>query len=180
MILLGRDYLLFELSGGERIPYSAESIVSELARGGLEGWRSDVLEETVKAVFHYFRHELDRETVTFEEFSRTLELALRSLEGRSPGALAKGWQLPCDLITLAEMSSGLELLFFGELRRAVQVQLRQTPGRVRFRGLRPCVKRLSGARRWCPRCDRLRERILDYLVACVRDRAAGRSLIIVD
>lgn len=180
MILLGHEYLLFELSSGERVPCSAESIVGELLGEEVDPWEAELLEQTVRAVFHYFRHELARDSVTFDEFGRVLERALRALtEGAGPVRPAVG-PGSTDLLTLARSTSGVELLFFAQLRHAVQRQLEQTPERIRFRGLRDSVKHLAGVRRWCPRCRDLQERILDYLRACVRAHAPGDCLLVVD
>ncbi|GIX50594.1 MAG: hypothetical protein KatS3mg132_788 [Limisphaera sp.] len=183
MILLGSDYLVFELATGERVPCSAASIVGELMADGSPAGDAEMLEETVRAVFHYFRHDLAREAVTLEEFTRTLEQALRALaqevrsSGPRTGLERARWE---DLLTLAHAAGDGELFFFAELRRAVQTQLRLSPAQVRFCGLRACVKRLMGVRRWCPRCEALRERILEYLRACVRAHASGECLLVVE
>lgn len=183
MILLATDYLLFELSSGDRIPYSAERITALLAGQGCEHVDPDHLEQMVKAVFHYFRQEQARDTVTPEEFSQALEQVIREYLARPSGVcpeVPSHWTPPADLRLLAEAAGRTELLFFPELRRAVHLQLRRSPGRVEFHGLRACVKRLAGARRWCPRCEVLRDRIIDYLRACLREAAFGECLLVVD
>ena len=38
---------------------------------------------------------------------------------------------------------------------------------MRFRGLRGCVKQLSGAKRWSNRCEKLSEQIVEYLRGCL-------------
>jgi hypothetical protein len=59
-----------------------------------------------------------------------------------------------------------ELLFFCRLRDELRSQLDLAPRLLRFYGLRGCVKRLTGAQRWSPRCQELRDRIVEYLRAC--------------
>ncbi len=183
MILLASEYLLFELSNGECIPYSAENVTSLLAGKGWNQVDREYLEQMVKAVFHYFRHEQARDTVTAEEFSRAMEQVIRQYCSQPEGAgpvIPPGWTPPADLRLLAEAAGRAELLFFPELRRALHLQLQRSPNRVEFHGLRGCVKRLAGARRWCPRCAVLRDRIMDYLRACLRQAAPGQCLLVVD
>jgi len=183
MILLATDYLLFELSSGERIPYSAERITALLAGQGCQRVDHEYLEQMVKAVFHFLRHEQARDPVTPEEFSRALDQVTREYLERPAGASPEvpADRVPsADLRLLAEAAGRTELLFFPELRRAVRMQLQRSPGRVEFHGLRACVKRLAGARRWCPRCEALRDRIVDYLRACLREAAPGECLLVVD
>lgn len=185
MILLGSEYLVFELASGERVPCSAESIVGELVGGDPPLGDAEILEQTVRAVFHYFRHDLARDSVTLDEFTRTLEMALRALahdrEGQPvPPPAAPQCGPAQDLVMLARAAADTELFFFAELRRAVQTQLRRSPAWVRFHGLRACVKRLLGVRRWCPRCEALRDRIVEYLRACVSAHATGDCLLVVD
>jgi hypothetical protein len=66
-----------------------------------------------------------------------------------------------------------ELAFFPRLRVAVQAQFQLTPGFVRFHGLRDCVKSLLGAERWSPRCDYLRDQIVEFLRRTLSKETAG-------
>ena len=59
------------------------------------------------------------------------------------------------------------LFFFPRLRAELQRHLQQTPRMVRFRGLRGCVKQLTGARRWSRRCETLEREIVAYLRECL-------------
>ena len=171
MIALQSDCLLFQLSNGESVPCSAEMISFEITgnSGGL--LEPEVLRHAAASVFHYFKEELRRETVTVGEFAVALEKVLRNLgfviraggiESRRPEASAT------DLGRLARDSAdSLELFFFPRLRDELRAQLRLSPRVVRFRGLRGCVKQLAGARRWSLRCERLEEQIVEYLRGCL-------------
>jgi hypothetical protein len=76
--------------------------------------------------------------------------------------------LESDLGRLAEETGkDSDLFFFPLLREELRRQLRQSPQVVRFRGLRGCVKRLAGARRWSGHCRRLEEQIIAYLRDCL-------------
>jgi hypothetical protein len=171
MIALQSDCLLFQLANGESVPCSAEMINFEIT-GSPDGLLDpEMLHHAAASVFHYFKEELRRETVTVGEFAMALEKVLRSLglairagdiESRPPDASAT------DLGRLArESADNLELLFFPQLRNELRMQLQQSPRVVRFRGLRRCVKQLAGARRWSHRCERLQDQIVEYLRGCL-------------
>ena len=75
--------------------------------------------------------------------------------------------LESDLRQLAyESGKGCELFFFPRLRDEVRLQLQHSPQLLRFRGLRSCVKQLTGARRWSPRCQTLHDQIVEFLRNC--------------
>src|SRR5471030_2026414 len=79
MIALQSDHLLFQLTNGESIPCSAEMITIEIA-GNSEGLIDpEMLRHAAASVFHYFKSELARQTVTVGEFAFALEKVLRTL-----------------------------------------------------------------------------------------------------
>ncbi len=170
MIALRSDCLLFQLTNGESVPCSPEMIIIEIVGEPGGGLDPDLLRHAAASVFHYFKVELERETVTVGEFSRAIEKALCHL----------GYTIPVgsrdisetDLGLLArESSDSLELFFFPRLRDELRVRLRQSPRIVRFRGLRGCVKQLAGARRWSGRCEQLQDRIVEFLRQCMDSEA---------
>lgn len=171
MIALLSDCLLFELTNGESVPCSPEMISVELV-GNANGWLDpEVLRHAAASVFHYFKKELCRESVTVGEFAGALEKVLRGLGF----TVRSGAVQPCskevieaDLGSVArESGGGFELLFFPRLRDELRAQLRRSPRVLRFRGLRGCVKQLAGARRWSGRCEKLRDHIVEYLRQCL-------------
>jgi hypothetical protein len=172
MIALASDCLLFQTPEGESIPFSAEMISIELMGDSSKQLDGDFVKQASKAVFHYFRNELRRETVTVAEFADALEKVLRSfgfrvLSDPEPAA-AERLVLDSDLCQLAtESGSACELFFFPRLRDELRLQLKQEPRLLRFHGLRGCVKQLTGARRWTPRCQTLEEKILAFLRECL-------------
>ena len=171
MIALQSDCLIFQLNNGESVPCSPEMISVELVGDSGGHLDPEVLHHAAASVFHYFRVELRRETVTVGEFAVALEKVLRGfglviraggIEPQTPGAAAT------DLGRIArESADSLELFFFPRLRSELRTQLRQSPRVVRFRGLRGCVKQLAGARRWSHRCERLQDQIVEYLRGCL-------------
>jgi hypothetical protein len=50
---------------------------------------------------------------------------------------------------------------------------------LRFRGLRGCVKQLTGARRWCVRCQDLEGEIVAYLRQCLSAESAPEEFALV-
>ena len=164
MIALRSDCLLFQFTTGESIPCSAEMIGVEIAGDGPARLDPEMLQHAAASVFHYFKVELERETVTVIEFSRALEKVLHHF-GFVIHASDTG---DTDLGLLArEAADNLELFFFPRLRDELRFKLRQSPSLVRFRGLRGCVKQIAGARRWNTRCEQLQDQIVAYLRECL-------------
>jgi hypothetical protein len=131
----------------------------------------EMLRHAAASVFHYFKIELARQTVTVGEFTIALEKVLRNfgltLYADEPPPLAKHI-LEADLGLLArESADSLELFFFPRLRDELRTQLRQSPRVLRFRGLRGCVKQLARAQRWSARCEKMQEQIVEYLRGCL-------------
>jgi hypothetical protein len=171
MIALSSDCLLFQLANGESVPCSAQMINFEITgdAGGL--LEPETLRHAAASVFHYFKEELRRETVTVGEFAVALEKVLRGLGFviRAGGIESRPMDAGVtDLGRLArESADSLELFFFPRLRAELRMQLRQSPRVVRFRGLRVCAKQLAGARRWSLRCEKLQDQIVEYLRGCL-------------
>jgi hypothetical protein len=171
MIALATDFLLFELTSGERIPFSAETISIELMGDSGTALEPEFVKHAAASVFHYFKHDLGQETVSVAEFSGALEKVLRGLGFNVQAAEpveSVVENIEADLARLAhESDGGCELTFFPKLRGALRTQLKSSPRMVRFHGLRGCVKQLAGARRWSPRCESLQDQIVEYLRQCL-------------
>jgi hypothetical protein len=183
MITLAADCLLFEIAAGESIPYSADMIAVELGGDTAERFDSEFVRHATKAVFHYFKHELGRQAVSLGEFARALEKVLGGFAATTQlSAESDSWPRvqEFDLCRLADESGpGRELFFFPRLRAELQRGLRQAPRLLRFRGLRGCVKQLTGARRWGPRCQDLEGDIVAYLRQCLRAESAPEEFALV-
>ena len=183
MIALASNYLLFELACGETVPFSAEDMSIEVCGDSAALFDSEFVRHAANAVFHYFKYELERQTVSVEEFSGALE---KILNGFALRTLRRGTPLPApavlesDLRPLAEASgTNSDLFFFPRLREELRRQLSHAPRVVRFSGLRGCVKRLAGARRWSGRCRKLEEQIIDYLRECLTAEPKKMELALV-
>ncbi|HEX3889765.1 MAG TPA: hypothetical protein VHX90_02850, partial [Verrucomicrobiae bacterium] len=77
MIALSTDCLLFKLTNGESVPCSAEMISIEIVGNSDNLLDPEMLRHAAASVFHYFKVELERETVTVGEFAGALEKVLR-------------------------------------------------------------------------------------------------------
>ncbi len=177
MISLSTECLLFKLLNGESVPLSAGMISVELGGGDPVPCDPDFVQHAAGAVFEYFKHELAREAVTVAEFAGALEKVLMGLGlqgGEGSSGLEQRSFPGADLCGMAaQAGKGFELVFFQHLRQALREQLHQSPDQLRFCGLRDCVKYLTGARRWCPRCQSLRDQIVDFLRSCLSAEAGG-------
>ena len=181
MIWLAGDCLVFQLANGDKIPFSSEMISVELMGESSGKFEPEVIRQAAAAVFHHFKEDLHRDTVTIGEFTQALEKALRGLGLRVVATEETPKPSPGDLVRLAsESGPGGELHFYPRLRAALRGQLSQSSRLVHFRGLRPCVKQLAGAQRWSPRCDSLRDQIVEYLrhCLCVESAEQGCSLVV--
>jgi hypothetical protein len=170
MIALSYDCLLFQMSNGESIPFSAETVSVELMGEAADKFDPEFVKNAAASVFHHFKYDLGRELISVAEFAGALEKILRGFGCTvySTEEYNRAENSQRDLKFLARESGGAcELIFFPLLRDAVRVQLRRSPQVVRFHGLRGCVKQLVGARRWGPRCETLREQILEFLRRCL-------------
>ncbi len=181
MIALQSDYLIFQLTNGESVPCSAEMITVEIVGNANGMIAPELLHHAAASVFHYFKIELARETVTVGEFAMALEKALQGLgltlfadklEPRPPAAIPAGVPAEQTVEThmgpiALEFSDSLELFFFPRLRDELRAKLRLAPRVLRFHGLRDCAKRLAGAQRWSARCEKMQEQIVGFLRECL-------------
>jgi hypothetical protein len=185
MIQLKTDCLIFNTEDGEQVPCSAEWVTLELMGEGADLVDPEVVHHASAAVLHYFKHELQRQSVSVGEFAIALEKVLRSFglsvyadhQPQTPVEPAPRRVLESNLNELAShaASEGFELLFFPHLRQELKRQLDQSPNVLRFHGLRGCVKQLAGTERWNGRCQSLNDQIVDYLRSCWETEPARRS-----
>ena len=178
MIQLNNDSLVFQLSNGDHVPCSVERFTVELIGEAANSIDSELIRNAAHAVLHYFKKDLQRDTVTLAEFSEALEKVLQSLGlNVSTSATAdEAPPVPSDLASLAAATNGaFELEFFPRLRDMMRRRLTDSPRVLRFTGLRRCAKQLVGARRWSARCEQMSDQIVDFLRGCLTTEAAGRE-----
>ncbi len=183
MIWLGSEYLMFEMPSGERVAFSSEAIAVEIVDETEGELDVHMVKQAANAVYHYFKHELGRQSVTVSEFAQAMEKALDGFEiSILPAPPERRAQriAEADLRQIAhESGRAFELNFFPRLRDALRLQLTTVPTVIRFTGLRPCVKALMGAKRWSSRCAAMEEQIVGYVRECLSTDAAGAGCILV-
>ena len=186
MIQLNPDYLIFQTSNGENIPCSAELVTIELIGEAVKFLEPELVRNASAAVLHYFKNELGKDSVTVAEFSEALEKILRgfglNVKAEDPAPPTPSRRVSeTDLCELAaSVGKGFELIFFATLRELVRRELETSADVLSFKGLRRCVKELTGARRWCSRCQKLNDQIVDYLRGCLtaESRKTECSLVV--
>jgi hypothetical protein len=136
-------------------------------------------------VLHYFKDEHRQTVVSVDEFTRALAKVLRSfgLKVTVPKPVGEGHEptriTEADLSELIDENGALmELDFFPRLREAVELGLEGEPDILRFNDLKYCVKQLAGAKRWCPRCEELRDRVIGFLDTCWLDDSRSRKTVL--
>jgi hypothetical protein len=189
MITLAEDCLVLRDTSGEGIPCSAEMISVEITGENASIFDAEFIKQAAGAVLHYFRDELGRQSVTMAEFSMALENVLRGFKLAAakkdaleiPGLDPAARIAQSDLCRLAaETDNGGELIFFPRLRDELRAQLQQSPQLLCFRGIRNCVKQLTGARRWSHRCQSLHDQIVEFLRSCMsRENSAADCALVV-
>lgn len=183
MIQLHPDYLMFELSNGDSVPCSAETVTFELIGDAADNIDPEVIKNAAAAVLHYFQEDLQRDHVSVGEFSEALEKVLRGfgLEVNSAPDLKNDEPaIKSDLNSIARQTAEAgELMFFQCLRKELRDQLEKAPaGRLSFSGLRPCVKHLLGATRWSQRCEGMSDRIVAYVRDCLTRECPERGFAV--
>ena len=150
---------------------------------------AEFVQHASKAVFHYFKYELRRQTVSVGEFAQALEKVLRGFALTARALCPQPVTHPAlnhptpsaDLrLLLGDPGRDFELFFFPRLRDHLRRQLKQGQTVLRFKGLRGCVKKLIGARRRGLRCRQLEAQIVNFLRACLsaEPRQAEMALVV--
>jgi len=185
MIWLSSDYLLFQMASGESVPFSSEAIAVEFADEAGEEIDAELVRQAAMAVYYYFKHELQKDSVTVGEFAGAMEKVLDGFEiaivpNHSQQSTPRLVESDLNLLAL-DTAQGFELEFFPRLRDQLRDHLRTNPDVVRFRGLRDCVKQLAGAKRWSPRCRELEDQIIDFVRECLSaERRSGQCTLVLD
>jgi hypothetical protein len=163
---LRNDCLIFQTSGGEEIPCSAEWVTLELMGDAAVNVEPELIRNASAAVLHYFKEELNRTFVSISEFADALERVLRGLGFQVASEPAAPKVSEGDLRHIVNAGNGCELFFFQTLREELKRRLSDAPQVVAFRGLRGSVKILLGAERWSARCQLLADHIVEYMRTC--------------
>ena len=187
MIQLHTDCLVFETSEGESIPCSAEDVTVELLGDAARDLEEQIIEEAAAAALYYFKKELGRTVVSVGEFTIALERILRGFGYKvkpihDETTTNQTRETETDLHNLAHQAGeGLEMVFFCTLRDQIHADLHGKPELLRVKGLRKAVSKLTGAKQWSPRCQKLKDQIVEYLrhIVSQHQQEAKLTLMIV-
>jgi len=184
MIALAADCILLRRTNGEAEPVNPGTISIEVFTEGESPFDEDFVKEASAAVLHYFKKEQGRESITLGEFAEALEKVLKGFtpDQELSGEESEARIVEADLQKLASLSDeAFELTFFPRLRAELRSRLQLSPQVLHFRGLRSCVFRLTGARRWTHRCRNLEEQIVSFLRQCLAaESQAGSCALMVE
>lgn len=187
MIQLHTDCLVFETSDGEAIPCSAQDVTVELLGDAARELEEQVIVEASAAALFYFKQELGRTVISVSEFTHALERILRGFGYKVKPVHDETTTNPAretetDLQDLAhKVGEGLEMVFFCTLRDQIHADLHGKPELLRVKGLRKAVRKLTGAKQWSPRCQKLNDQIVEYLrhIVSQHQQEAKLTLMIV-
>ncbi|MDP7010018.1 MAG: hypothetical protein QF685_01445 [Verrucomicrobiota bacterium] len=169
MIQLHTDCLVFETAAGETIPCSAQDVTVELLGDAAHELEPQMITEAAEAVLFYFKVDLGRNSVSVGEFTMALERILRGFGFKimatdEENSHSNPDATETDLHDIAhQVGEGLEMLFFCTLRDQIHADLHGKPELLRVKGLRNAVSKLTGAKQWSPRCQKLNDQIVEYL-----------------
>jgi hypothetical protein len=183
VIALAEDCILLRCENGEAEPVNVGTVSIEVFTEGPSPFDEEFVKEASAAVLHFFKKEEGRDSVTLGEFAGALEKVLKGFAPDQEMAAddCSARIVEADLQKLAAISGeAFELTFFPRLRDELRSQLRLSPQVLRFRGLRSCVLRLTGARRWTHRCRDLQDQIVKFLRECLaaESQAATCALLV--
>lgn len=189
MIRPHSDYLVFELDSGESILCSVEAIAFELVEAVAGLADRNIIENAARAVVHYFREELRRETVSIHEFIDSLsfvlkefgyEVEIRNIESQyseeqgeylGEVEIMKERSQSNSLVEILEKQRKtgalMELGFFKKIREIVAHELQGNPDILLFTELRPCVQSMLASSKWTRRCELFSRQIISYIEACL-------------
>ena len=186
MIQLHTDCLVFETSDGEAIPCSAQDVTVELLGDAANELEPHMVTEAAEAVLYHFKVDLGRASVSVGEFTMALEVILRGFGFKVMATTGDEEDEPdaaeTNLHDLAHQAGeGLEMVFFCTLRDQIHADLHGKPQLLRVKGLREAVRKLTGAKKWSPRCQKLNDQIVDYLrhIVSQHQQEAKLTLMIV-
>jgi len=170
MILVHDDTVWVRLEDGGLVAFAPGRLAGCIRRaaGCWADAGDDMADWIAAAVQDYGRRHAPARTLTPAAIAEMVEAVLAML-GFEDWATAYRGRRGAAEIRLDELAAvegaGFELAFYRRLDRALAGVLQQTAARVQVRGLRACVLRLRGARRWTPRCRRLADDIVHHVCA---------------
>jgi hypothetical protein len=181
MIRLLEDIAWVKFADGRLAPFDEHRLALSIQRvaegvGDADWW----LAESIAAAVHMYAVKTRSDGIIPSTEIEEIVVAVLSTLGYEKISLAYGQSPNHVAIQLHELMSrtnaAFELEFFQQLDRALGVAASSRLSVMEVNGLRTCVMRLLGARRWTAGCRRLAEEIVTHVrerVARVRPPRAG-------
>ncbi|MDZ4816098.1 MAG: hypothetical protein SGI71_07510 [Verrucomicrobiota bacterium] len=171
-------FVQFEDQGA--IPLDASSLIISLMnaaeKSGFHQWQH--AEEVSKAVMSYLELQFDRTFVTVAELNALVISVLRAINCQD---IAGHFQFTNKQITiyLQELPAepGFELALFQYLRTTVIKAVDSDVDNIYLRGLKDCVKKMCGLKKWRKSCHSLHDEIVDYLRTTIA-RSTTRKIVV--
>jgi hypothetical protein len=152
------------------------SIRSAAAEAGHEGWwfATDI----VRSLFLYLRDRFQDTVITVNQLFDKLRLTLSALGFQDIATHLHDQVPPCQISLMqlaseAETNGFYELHFFRRLGESIDEAVATGTPLISTTGLRRAVRRLCGAKRWSPRCERLYQDTLTF----IRNRTSAHEAV---
>jgi hypothetical protein len=189
MILPREDLAWFRAAPGRAEPFDAERLAASIRRAAARAGQYDWwFAESVAAAIHTFACECKRQRIIdAAEVRAIVETLLRTLGFHEIAGEYTHHRRQTEIWlddVAAQAGDGFELEFFRQLDTALDVAGHREMETLQVRGLRACVLRLRGDRRWSAGCRRLADEIVVHVrerITRLRPRQAARlSLAVVE
>ena len=145
-------------------PIWLRSTVRDAARGvNVPDWFAD---DVVQGVVHFLKVNYNGTVIAIGCLFDKIRHSLKDLglDEMSEGLETIPPPISISLTDTARRAgSGYELVFYRLLSERFQRAAAHGVEHVFCYGLRKCVKNLAGAKKWCPRCERLANEIREFL-----------------
>lgn len=180
MIQLRDDIAWVRAMDGQLVPFDTPRLTASIQRAvGDAGHDEAWLSEPIASAIHLFvRDGIIRQTISIAELAETIETVLEML-GYGDISQAYAARPHRTEIRLDEMAArslpGVELDFYRRLDTALGIAADGQMASLQMRGLRSCVMRLRGARRWSEGCRQLADEIVRHVRARVRQLRPARA-----
>jgi hypothetical protein len=167
------DHLVWVRAGeGRFIPFDPQRLAHSVHRALAEAGVPDTLlaESIAEAVYWSARDHQPAAICSPRDIQQQVETVLTWLGlpqvARAYGRRGGRTEICLDQVALA--AGSLELSFYGQLAQHLATAADRQLQVVQVRGLRACVMRLAGARRWSRSCRRLADDIVAFIHARLR------------
>jgi hypothetical protein len=150
------------------------------ARAGYDRWH--LTGHIASTIICHLCTGYERNVISADEVRELVVSVLRSIDYAEVAAHFQTLDLPFEL-SLSELAKeagpGYELEFFRLLKERVHPALSNRASSLHFSGLRSCVRYLQSAKTWRRSCSELREEIVDFLRAQLRNANLRTEILLI-